>query len=593
MISLGRSESLSQSSDQLKCCQRAPSTYFLRNCSCAAQAKCLECSESRVGHSPVTSKEELRGFCHEATVLVSGSEFVRDHIVSKERTMSMDKRGKLIGKLPRSQCCHTYQWRDVPSKKKEDCDATCMSWSEKGAQNMTFNDSSANELDNSRNAEGQLGDTAAKQFIGSLNVSDSLKGHEMSNISSGCSAPAVTQASFEVNNVDSSTVYAGENANNLIVDEGSTIDKCCSSDDAQESERSADSLGASCKSDLKKRRVLNGQSSRSLLDELKLINSLTWKKGRNQIPIGLTMCGKSDHLKKFGIGLKAGKRKKFMKLKMIDAVLPSDQERRASVSCSLQTGLFSSTKELPHKRTLHRLYNDSKEDTCQPKVDGYAKSSNILAVSVRKKLKRAWASESVKKHETEERIHKVAEKTSNFDSVCCEKAFLSHDMAFCQRKAKPIVCGKYGEICGELGGDEQKPAKIVPLSRILKIAKRIDQKGYKAKFMKGRTPGNTECFDLSSDLKKEEKCGSNHSSVFHEVNQLVVDEAMKAYVGVIKQSDIKSSMWEKERADESEKNKTAYAQSSHNCKEIRRRSLYELTVKGNLFNYFLSNCFSR
>ncbi|GLT76145.1 hypothetical protein SLA2020_478210 [Shorea laevis] len=581
-LSLGRSESLSQSGDHLKCCQRAPSTYFLHNCSCAAQAKCLEYSESRVGHSPVASKEELRGFCHEATVLVSASEFVRDHIVSKERTMSMDKRGELIQKLPRSQCCHTSQWRDVPSKKKEDCDKTCMGWSEKGAQNMTFNNSSATELDNSGNAEGQLGDTAAKRFIGSLNVSDSLKGHEMSNISSGCSAPAVTQASFEVNNVDSSTVYAGEteNANNLIVDEGSTIDKCCSSDDVQESERSADSLGAPCKSNMKKRKVLNGQSSRSLLDELKLINSLTWKKGRNQIPIGLTTCGKSDHLKEVGIGLKAGKRKKFMKLKMIDAVLPSDHERRASVSCSLRTGLFSSNKELPHKRALHRLYNDSEEDTCQPKVDGYAESSNILEVSVRKKLKRAWASESVKEHETDEPIHKVAEKTSNFDSVCCEKALLSDDMACGHRKAKPVVCGKYGEICGELGGDELKPAKIIPLSRILKIAKRIDQKSYKAKLMKRRTPGNTECFDLSSDLKKEEKCGSNHSSGFHGVSQLVVDEAMKACVGVSKQSDVKSSMWEKERVDKSEKNKTAYAQSSHNYKEIRRRSLYELTVEG-------------
>ena len=56
----------------------------------------------------------------------------------------------------------------------------------------------------------------------------------MSDNSSGCSAPAVTQASNEVNNVDSCTVDAGDTgcASGLVVDEASGVEKCWSSDEA-------------------------------------------------------------------------------------------------------------------------------------------------------------------------------------------------------------------------------------------------------------------------------------------------------------------------------------------------------------------------
>lgn len=154
-----------------------------------------------------------------------------------------------------------------------------------------------------KNDEDQLADTAAKRFNGNLQEINCLKEQEMSNISSGCSAPAVTQASIEVNNMDSCTVDAGDTgcANDLVVDEASGIEKCWSSDDALDSERSAEFLGFTCKTSFIKEgssKALANQSSRSLIDELKFRDSFRWKRVRNESHTGLAIHEKKQSFTK-------------------------------------------------------------------------------------------------------------------------------------------------------------------------------------------------------------------------------------------------------------------------------------------------------
>lgn len=528
----GKRESIMQSSQPVNCCQKVPSSCFLRNCTCAAQAKCKGYSESRIGNSPVTSKDELC-FCHEASSLASASEFLRNHINSRDRDVPLDERLQLNGELSKSQCYHNSKWRDVPGKRKEACDSI---WLGKDGHDKACKVPSADVLDNSRNTKCKQGDAAAERSIGFGKILDSSKGKEKSNVSSECSGPAVTQASFEVNNVNSSTVGAGDTriSNNLVDDEGSAIDEYWSSDVAIESERSADSPGASCKSITKKEvtsRVPNVLSPRSLIDELKLMNSLSWKKGQSYSPTGLTTCGKSDNQKGIGISLKAGKRRKFMKLQMID-----------------------------------RFFSNGSQD------------NGLDEVSDRKRLKRARASDSANNHKTQP-VYKNAEILSNVKPVCNEKADSSFDVAYTRRNATPFVCGIYGEIYGGQSiGDERKPVKYASLSRILKNTRRIDPKTSKAKLTslrvskKRKMADSIEGFGVSSNLRQEEKCGSNHPSV---LNEMVADELKKACIGGCKPSDTVSSMWER--------GSTAYAWPKR-CKVIQMRSLYELSVKGKQSN---------
>ncbi|XP_022729706.1 uncharacterized protein LOC111284891 isoform X3 [Durio zibethinus] len=609
-LRLIRGESITQSSGRAKCCQRVPCAYFQGDCICSAHAKCLEGhSDCRVGISHVVSKEQ-GGFCSGAPMSVA-SEFARDHIIPKERAILLDQGGKVKGQLPTRIACHSSQWRDVPSKPKEAC------------KMIRFN-SSTEVVDAVGCAENQLGDAAGMHSSGSaVNRADSFKGQDVLNISSGCSAPAVTQASIEVNNMDSSTIDAGDNGyiNGLIVDEGSGIDKCCSSNEALESERSAEFAGVSCRTKIRNKgssKILNGQSSFSLLDELKLLDSLTWKKGQNQIYISLSGSGRSNHLKKIRRGSKAGKRKRAVKFRMLDVSFPPKVSFRYCLKDNgcpqlpsrpskdwhtlipsglkphgpthlIQPGELASAK-VSQKRDLCGVYNDQDGEEYQPEPKGDARFGKTREVSDRKKLKRAWACDSFDNLGAPKPLTTV-EKTCNSPAVHCLKAFSSLEATVCDKKARPIVCGEYGEICSrKLATDELRPAKIVPLSRILKnteqctLRKSCKPKNTLRKSEKKRTARSTAYFDLSPDFKKEENAG-HHVLVFHEVSDCLAEEGKKTCLGGFKLFDNKSFILEKGKDDRSEKNCSipdaiAYSRSNKRCKEIRKRSLYELTGKG-------------
>ncbi|MBA0578167.1 hypothetical protein Gorai_020465, partial [Gossypium raimondii] len=608
-LRLIRGESITQSSGHAKCCQRVPCTYSRGDCICSVHAKCLEgYTKCRFEGSCVVSKEQV-GVCCEAHNPVA-SEFVKEHIYPNDRTNLLDQGGKVNGQLPMRIACHASQWRDVPSKQKEAC-------------KMTQINLSAELLDASGCAGDQFGASAGVHGIGSaINEADSLKWQGMSNISSGCSGAAVTQASTEVNNVDSSTIDAGDNEyrNDLVVDEGSGIDKC-SSNDELESERSAEFIGVSCRNKIRNNRsskIPNGQSSLSLLDELKLLDSLTWKKSQNQSYMSLSSIERINHVKKIRKGLKGGKRKRATKFRMLDmsfapklslqhcpkgngshhmssrsskdwqTLIPSVLESYEPTHL-IRPGELASAKIVCRKRDLSDVYRDQDGEDYQVKLKDDDRSDNILEVSGRKRLKQNLAYNSFEKLGSPKPLRTV-EKTSNSDSVYCTNAFSCFETV-CDKKVRPIVCGEYGEICScKSAAAEFKPPKIVPLSRVIKsLDQRNLRKSCKPKITsrmsnKKRTATTTGYFDLSSDLKKEEENGAHHVSFFDEVSGCLVEEGKKTCLGEIKQFHNMSFILEEGNADGSEKSCVPDAitcnWSNARCKESRKRSLSELTGKG-------------
>ncbi|GAV60562.1 SET domain-containing protein/PHD_2 domain-containing protein/zf-HC5HC2H_2 domain-containing protein [Cephalotus follicularis] len=595
------------------CCPRVPCIYFQGNhkCNCTTPVNFLggNC-DSTVRTCCGTFKAKKGGFNCEASTFVC-SESVEEHILPKGKTVSLLQSGAAKGQLPKDGVCHTPQWRDVPNKLNRVCPM------------------SADFLNRKENDGGQVGDTAAKCYNGAMQKADSLKEQEMSNISSGCSAPVVTQASIEVNNMDSSIVDAGDTGymNNHIVDEGSGIDKCWSSDDALESERSIEFIGSTCKTNLKGQgasRVSNNQSSRSLLEELKLMDSLTWRKGRNQVHNELTAHGNSNYPENFARDTKTGKRHRAKKLKMLDAslltaspsivhyeypkgtgtfqwpscsskdvqmLLPSGQETYCSSGSSstqansnCETPRMSLAKALSCKRDL--------EDDYQRKLDGSTTFSAVLEATGRKKFRKT--SKAMRQYHMQETLPADTGEAVNCNSVGCMKASFSKKFSACHKKVKPIVCGKYGELSsGNLDGDHIKPVKIVPLSMVLEtvkictLPKTSKPKQISLREMRKKSySGSYPCYDKFSYLQKAEENRSDHSSFCDEVNvDLSLEGTKKACTSGDKQFADKLLMLEKEREVKSKKecsilNSDAHAQLKPKCKEIRKRSLYELTGKG-------------
>lgn len=554
------------------------------------------------------------------TPTLVASEFVKDGTDLKAKIISSDQRAKVKGQVRKSNVCHDSQWKDVPSKFKGVSTVACL-------------DPSAEDLLDGRGLiDGQLGDTTSKCSYGTMKIPDSLKEQEMSNISSGCSAAAVTHASIEGNNLDSSTVNVGNARyiNKHVIDEGSGIDKCWSSDDALESERSAEFLGSNSKTNLSKEgsfKNINNRSSRSLLDELKLLNSLTWKKSRKQIHTRLAVHGKIN-LKKIERGIKTGKKKRARKFKMpvshyptagpstvpyeypkgmgslpfssedVETPNPSFQETCMSGACSLRPiskcgRSLSSSKEPFRKRGLHMIYSDRDGDDYQIESNSFANPCKIHEFSGMKEFGRVQTSGCIRKSQMEEPIHVHTKDSVKCRSFGCMKALSSGEVNICSRKARPVVCGKYGEICTELSGDVSRPAKIVPLSRILKTSRRdtlpntCDSKqtvpdGLKKTIFCGSDAGYNGFFNL-----KKEESAIHHSSICNEVNiDFSLEEDEKMFTNGF---DEENSMLEKKNDHKSKKNcsklnRKVYAKSQPKSKEIRKRSLCELTDNGSYTN---------
>ncbi|KAJ6434877.1 hypothetical protein OIU84_000175 [Salix udensis] len=612
-LRLGRNEhNITDSNEPESCCQMTQ--YFQTYCRSAAHTKCLG-GKCGGGNHPNSFRAPMRGVDGKIHALIA-SQIAKDNIIPRENTISLNHCGKLKGQAPKNISC-TSQWKDVPSKKKNVCQV----------------DQSACNLDRRQHESGHLGDTVAKCSGGAVHRIDSFREQEISNISSGCSAPAVTQASNEVNNVDSS-IAVTENANcmkHLIVDEGSGIDKCWSSDDAVESDRSADFCGSTCRTRLWKDRcskVINNQSSRSLLDEVKLMDSLTWKRGRNQIQAEVTALEKTNHPSEPDRGIKTAKRMRETKPEMLDTSrgttghavqdkYPKCDETANQRCLSKDAHIVSSGLEMPYtshvsstkpnsngksitslskplsrKRDLQELYNgrDGEDEEVAELNDNNASSCKIIEVSGRKKFRKSGTSDDYASSQTLDPAYSIGEKTMKCSPVSHTKVSSSQQLSVCYRKPRPVVCGKYGEISnGEMIGDPPKPAKIVSLDTILGTAKKCTPPKNKkptitsTRELKKTSFGLTNAY-RSSHIKRES--GGNNASGFDEMifcNS--VKERETASVGQDKHFADGLLVLEKEGDSKTEGGcnilgSSAHTQSKPKFKEIRRRSLNELTMKG-------------
>ncbi|KAM2024470.1 hypothetical protein ACFX1X_017492 [Malus domestica] len=569
-----------------RCYHKVPYGRFHGSCNCAANINCLGMNFERVGGFPNAFNEQI-GTVNDESPTTFTHKCANNHIVPKDKTVSLDHRGKLNGKLPKN-ICNASQWKDVPSKVK-------------GVSDVMRVDRLSNLFDVRRRDNEQLADTSVKHSNGTLQMVESSKEHEISNISSGCSAPAVTQASIEVNKIDSSTVDGGDNGcvSNLVFDEGSGIDKCGSSDDALESVKSVEFLASTSLRKLGSFKNLNHQSSGSLLDELKLLNSLTWRKGQHKIPAGLDKYPQNSER-----DLETGKKKREMgsktcptsgpypvqeetpkcndpvqfpshPSKSVKMLIPLGQSKTYTFgACATQSSskprlrISSSEKKLSRKRDLRKLYDDNdreETDLYQTEPSGGA-NCETAEVSGGKKCKRDFNSNGSRHVQVQESGEEGARKRKQ-TSVGCLKSCSIKLVNTCYRKARPIVCGKYGELAnGSLPGDTPKPAKIVPLSKVLNSSRRCKvPKNCNPKSLKKTIPGGAVvCGKLNgtSMEKTKKECSVGEKKCCNELSSL---------------EKLGDNRREK---DHSKLGVIAHAQLKLKSKEIRKRSIYELTEKG-------------
>lgn len=246
--------------------QELPCGYFPSKFSCSSNLKCI--TGRRDLNSSLENFREPEGNAVDLMEPLLGPKLVEkcthvdnDNAFSANRTIVQNMK---------KVDCNSSQWRDVPRKVVNDA-------------------------------------TSRKCFKESAH--HALKEHEMSNMSSGCSAPAVTQVSIEVNNKDSSTVD-GMDTDNLVMDEGSGIERCLSSDD--NSERSSEFCGLASKVNLVNRRSSKtsfSKSSHSRIHELGFRDSLKVRKLQNHAKTSFAVQAKGD-LQKYDRDFGKGNRRR-------------------------------------------------------------------------------------------------------------------------------------------------------------------------------------------------------------------------------------------------------------------------------------------
>ncbi|KAJ4827238.1 hypothetical protein Tsubulata_015200 [Turnera subulata] len=599
-LRLGSKADTPCSNDRGECCCQIMQ-YFQGNCNCSAYKKSSGSQYESRGENASSSFREPVGAVSCNSSLLYTSQFVNP----RETSISLNQSEKLKGELPKNSNCSASQWRDVPKKVKQACEVACLK------QSVSVVNGRGIEL-------GHLGDGAAKGSKRAVQVEDSFKEQDISNVSSLCSAPAVVaQVSTKIDNPDSSPFVAGntEYADNLV-DEGSGIDKCWSSDDALESDRSAGFYDSTSDTSMSKDGNVKGmrnQLSRSLLDEVKLIDSLTWKRGRHQIPNEIFVHEKSNYTEDLNRAPKVRKRKGEMKSNNLDPSLETAghstcayskrdaSAERPCLSNDLQTvisaqGTAGTSANNPIKPCSRRMKStlpldkplSHKRDHCETVVHT---RNGISEDSSGKKVRRCRTSEGWTLSQTRRPVCAVREEIVGQCSTSCKKESPGQQLNACFRKGKPVVCGKYGEISSaEIAQDVSKLVKIVSLESVIKRAKKCavpktleHLPTLPKKSKRRKTCSSDPCSEKFSNLKKEKRKDDDLSidemnlcaSAKGGVNSSSLEKQSAGDVSILKK---KQNDWGGKDCDNLDT--TAHAISKPKCKEIRKRSLYELTLKG-------------
>ncbi|PSS11185.1 Histone-lysine N-methyltransferase [Actinidia chinensis var. chinensis] len=396
-----------------KCCRGVPFTYFSGKGGCTTHTNCFRGNSN----SRISASKEWTGSLNGMASMSLYPKSERSSTFAKEKAICFDQSGSVEGQVKKKADCHTFQWRDVPSK------AT-------GMYNMTCKDRPANLLNRREYVGDQIADVAAaaKCFDRSVHDAESSKEQEMSNIS-GSSEAAVTQVSVEFNKLDSSTIGAGnKHTQNLVVDEGSGIGKCWSSDDPLDSERSSEFFGFTYKINSASEGS-SQPSSRSLIDELRLRDSLILKNVRNQSHTALSFPAKINPTQNPERGFKFAKGERPTKGKIPDASfspsgidgdhwnsrsakdmlmrLQPDLEGPHNCACAVGPSFKQSpelclTKTVCHKRELNRFYNDNEGENGQTQLTVEDDCLEIPKNSCKKKFRSDQMAPTIKKLRVQE-----------------------------------------------------------------------------------------------------------------------------------------------------------------------------------------------
>lgn len=582
---IGTSENIFSSSGHGNCCQGTSCSYVPDKCICWVQRN------SMIGNSNLDGKDlvgALREPSEIRTSMLSASNLEKGCTLG-DRSLSSGKIGETTKPNLKKVEFNTFQWKDVPSKMSERCHVPCK-------------EQKAKFLEHIIDVNDQTSDVARKCLDQPVQKVDCMKEQVMSNISSKCSAPALTQASVKISNGDSCTDDAQNTgcAKNFAVDEGSGIQKSWSSDDAPDSGSNIGFDGFACKINSKNEtqsKAISNPSTRSLIDELRVIDSLRLKKVHNQVRTGLPVHENTSSTKTFEKDFKAGKRKRETKFKILGTSFP------ASPVSSLSTGSSGQSSQSLEHLMMVAQPNQERSKNCTCSVGHGSKRRSTLPAS-----STACCKEDVHKldRSTKEIMCKIPRRVSD---DCLEIPESSHgkkvklDLDFsktkhvwkqespCKRITRPVVCGRYGLISN---GDTSKPAKIFSLGKILKTAKRCSSAGNE---ILNKPPAKA----WKKSITREGNGHSGRSSNFKEDKYHMVqgaavssdDDFMETSEGT---EMAHSPPWEKDpdtsyMLDKGKECRNERSQrfpesdlgtrTRRKSKEVRKRSLYELITEGN------------
>ncbi|KAK4415408.1 Histone-lysine N-methyltransferase trr [Sesamum alatum] len=466
--------------------QALPYACVPKNYSCTVQANCLTGKYDLNGDAccTLTKKGDRAGA---ATSLFNSN--LNDNCIFPEKgAKTPEKTENFVAPKLKRVKSHSFQWRDVPRKITESCSSTS-----KEQEAGSFNTSLV------RPAAG-----GAKCFTGFAQNVVPLKEHEISNISSGCSAPDMTQLSIEVNKKDSCMVEGRDIkcANNVGLDEGSGNDRIWSSDDALDDENRAEFFDSPSTSNLIKSgplKVVQRKPSLGLIEEIRLQNSLRSENASNQIKRSSTIQEESGLLQKFDVRSK--KRRKTVKWRKFDApICVSGQSslNYESPKCSEEVGQNAhSFWNMPMPVGCDQVssgdFSDCIEQSFQQRKSAFLAAKGTSIESGLHKVYHQAEQQTIEAHKSssicdplkttdvfrKKRLRSDDSSSKKIRDICCNSALTAKltlsgcpsnsliETNFCKWMARPTVFGKYGIISN---GNPSKPTKIVPLRKIFKIA---------------------------------------------------------------------------------------------------------------------------
>ncbi|XP_042037147.1 uncharacterized protein LOC121783210 isoform X2 [Salvia splendens] len=526
-----------------------------------------------------------------------------------ETTKSFDKaKSSVVPNTKSAESCY-FQWRDVPKKGTGNCSLT-------GKEREVVSHS-------------PLGCPAAdvsKSLAEFTPIVVPVKEHEITNISSGCSAPDVTQSSSEVNKKESPTTEVRNIrfADNLVLDNGSGNVRSCSSDDALDSESGPEFYESVSKiNSIKSKpfKLVPRKESLSLVEEIRVKNSLQLKMPPYKIKRSYTFHEDSDCLQNFELAPK--KKRKTVKWKKLDVSGNSSIDNKTP-KCSEELGQNAnsfSDMQIQHKGDQQQSpsscaeyveQSDKQRNSAFPAATWISRGKDfkevqhehqqqwntckslvvndtLRASEVLRKKRLRLNEDSSRPIETREKFCSGAALTGKWTSLGgCNSLSKS---SFEKRIVRPTVCGKYGIISN---GNPSKPTKIVPLRVVLKTAaslvdkssrkadnyKKLKSTSVKEKKMRVIHVNETV---LGKKVQKSRvnKCGSRSSHSIELESSDWSDELDTASCSETDGSDYPSSYALQKGIKHSTADSKTEDKLRTKFKEGRKRSLHELLFKGN------------